>query len=141
MERFTKRKIPGCRHATGYFSGLGRFQGSSKFLVKLPTISLQNPANLLKMNFFTHIFQGFQLDFKLFIVFQNSKSTYFSKQSLISASVSICKNSHTSIFNLSEKCFSFLLFILTSLYNLSHRLTEFNVSLFYLKKLIFFKNI
>ena len=27
------------------------------------------------------------------------------------------------------------------LYNLSHRQTELNVSLFYLKKLIFFKNI
>ena len=28
-------------------------------LVKLPAISLQKPANLLKMNFFTHTFQGF----------------------------------------------------------------------------------
>ena len=32
-------------------------------LVKLPA------ANLLKMNFFTHIFQGFWLDFKLLFIF------------------------------------------------------------------------
>ena len=33
-------------------------------------VARYNPANLLKMNFFMHIFQGFQLDFKLlFIVF------------------------------------------------------------------------
>ena len=62
----------------------------------------------------------------------------------MAVSVSTCYNSHTCISNLLEKCFSFLLFILTHLsylYNLSHRLTELNVSLFYLIKLIFFKNI
>ena len=37
----------------------------------------------------------------------------------MSASVSTCNNSHTFIFNLLEKCFSFLLFILTHSY-LSH---------------------
>ena len=39
-------------------------------LVKLPAISLQvcKPANLLKMNFFTHIFQEFQLEFKLLFI-------------------------------------------------------------------------
>ena len=36
------------------------------FIAKLPAVSLQ--ASKLKMNFFTHIFQGFQPDFKLFIV-------------------------------------------------------------------------
>ena len=50
---------------------------------------------------------------------------------------------YTHIFNLLEKCFhSYCLFFssLPFLYNLSHRLTELNVSLFYLKT-IFFKNI
>ena len=41
-----------------------------KLLAKLLAISLHKPPNLLKMNFFTHIFQGFYLDFNLlFIVF------------------------------------------------------------------------
>ena len=41
------------------------------------------------------------------------------------------------LFILNVHYYSFLPF----LYNLSHRLTEWNVSLFYLIKLIFFKNI
>ena len=62
MERFTKRKVPGCRHTTGYFSGLGRFQGSSKFLVKLPTISLQAckfTKNELFHTYFSRILASF----------------------------------------------------------------------------------
>ena len=49
----------------------------------------------------------------MFIVFYNFKSTYFSKQLLMLASVSTCNNSHTCIFNLLEKCFLLLLFILS----------------------------
>ena len=53
----------------------------------------------------------------------------------MAASVSTCNNSHTCILtNLLEKCFSFLLFTLTQWlpfsYNLRHRLTELNVSIF-----------
>ena len=45
-------------------------EGVHLIVVKLPAISLQacKPANLLKMNFFTLIFQGLQLDFKLLII-------------------------------------------------------------------------
>ena len=58
------------------------------------------------------------------------------------ASGSTCNNAHICIFNLLEKCFSFLLFILHHSYLcLSHRLTELNSSHFYPVKLIFFKNI
>ena len=69
------------------------------------------------MNFLTHIFQGFWLEFKLlFTVFWNSTSNHFSKDLLIAASLSTCNNSHTCIFNFWEKCFPFLLFILTHSY-------------------------
>ena len=72
------------------------------------------------MNFLTHIFQGFWLEFKLlFTVFWNSTSNHFSKDLLIAASLSTCNNSYTCIFNFWEKCFPFLLFILTHSY-LSH---------------------
>ena len=80
-----------------------------------------------------HIFLGFQLEFKLlFIVFQNFTSTYLSKDLLMAASLSTCNNSHGCIFNLREKYFPFLLFILTHSYIFytSHRLTELNFSFF-----------
>ena len=112
-------------------------------LLKLQAKSLQ-AWNFTKNEHCHTYFQGFQLDFKLFIVFQNSKNTYFSKHLSMAASASTCNNSHICMFNLPAKCFPFLLFTLTHLsylYSLSHRLTELSVSLFYLIKLIFFKNI
>ena len=93
-------------------------------LVKLPAISLQ-ACKFIKNEFLHTNFSRIQVDFKLFIVFQNSKSTYFSKHLLMLAFVITCNNSQTCIFNLLEKCFSFLLFILTQwlpfLNNFSHR--------------------
>ena len=78
-------------------------------------------------------------------VVTNTFQGVFSKCLLMSASVSACNNLHTFILDPLEKSFSFLQFIVTQwlpfLYNLSHRLTELNVSLFYLMKLIFLKNI
>ena len=50
---------------------LSKYLLRSLIVKKLLAISLHKPPNLLKkMNFFTHIFQGFYLDFNLlFIVF------------------------------------------------------------------------
>ena len=62
----------------------------------------------------------------------------------MAASVSTCNNSHLYIqsprkmlFILTIHSYSFLTF----LYTLTHRLSELNVSLFCLVKMIFFKNI
>ena len=86
------------------------------------------------MKFFTNIFQGFKLDFKLlFIMIYNSKNAHFSMHLSMTASVSTCNNSHLNIqsprkmlFILTVHSYSFLPF----LSNFGHRLTELNVSLF-----------
>ena len=79
-------------------------------ILKMQVKSLKNPATLQKMNFSTHIFQGFQL-----ILFQNAKNAYFSKHLSMAASVKTCNNSHTCIFNFLENGFhsyySFLLIL------------------------------
>ena len=53
-------------------------------IVKLPAISLQ-ACKFTKMNFFTHVFEGFWLDFKLFFVLFleiiSWKGGYFMSQS------------------------------------------------------------
>ena len=62
----------------------------------------------------------------------------------MAASVSACNKTHLYIQSTKKMLFiitvHFYLF-LPFLNNLSHRITELNVSLFYLIKLIFFKNI
>ena len=68
------------------------------------------------MNFFTYIFQGFELHFKfLFVVLEFQEHLFF-KASLQAVSVYSYNNSPTGIFSLLEKCFSFLLLILTHFY-------------------------
>ena len=47
---------------------------------------------------------------------ENYQNTYFSKHLSIAASVSTCNKSHTYIFDLLQKCFLFLLFIITHSY-------------------------
>ena len=76
----------------------------------------------------------------IFCVLEFQEHLFFKAPFNVEFCVCTCNNSHTCIFNLLEKYFSFLLFILTHwlpfLYNLSHRLTELNVSFFYLMKMI-----
>ena len=74
--------------------------GKGVHLLKLPAISLQ-ACNFTKNEhlhiYFSRILARFKL---LFIVFQNSKNTYFSKHFSMTVSASTENNSHTYIFNL-----------------------------------------
>ena len=87
------------------------------YLCKLPAISLQackfsknKTSSHIFLKIFSYILSSCLLCFRI------PRALFFLKSFLMSASVSTCNNSHTYIFNLLEKRFSFLLFILTHSY-------------------------
>ena len=84
-------------------------------LVKLLAISLQ--ACKFTKNEILQIYFSRILDFKLLIIVLESQKHLFFK---VPFNVGLCQylyNSQTCIFNLLEKCFSFLQFILTHSYH------------------------
>ena len=107
-------------------------------------VASYKPATLLKMNFFTHIFQGFSLDLS-YLLCSRIPRTFIFQSTFQWLLLLVLVITHSLVYSISVKILLILKVcsysFLPYLHNLSHRLTELNVSIFFLIKLIFFKHI